>query len=67
MAAKGPAWLKARHWISYQLAPRAQIFRRDAAAVVDLAGMQRIMRSNDYWHDKVSPLALARPQSLQSL
>jgi hypothetical protein len=33
---------------SYQLAPRAPIFRRDAEAVRDLAGMQRFMRLNKY-------------------
>jgi len=39
---------------SYQLAPRAKIFRRDAPAVVDLTKLQHIMRYNDYKHDKYS-------------
>ena len=36
---------------SYQLAPRAQIFRRDAGNVVDMASLQYMLRYNDYQHD----------------
>ncbi|XP_060067445.1 phospholipase B-like 1 [Ylistrum balloti] len=39
---------------SYQLAPRAKIFRRDQAKVVDLQSMKHIMRYNDYKHDPYS-------------
>ncbi|XP_071106196.1 phospholipase B-like 1 [Haliotis cracherodii] len=39
---------------SYQLAPRAKIFRRDEGKVVDLASMKKIMRYNDYKHDPYS-------------
>jgi len=39
---------------SYELAPRAKIFRRDQSNVVDLASMKDIMRYNDYQHDKYS-------------
>lgn len=38
----------------YQLAPRAQIFRRDADTVVDLSSFKRILRSNDYLNDPYS-------------
>ncbi len=36
---------------SYQLAPRAQIFRRDNGNVVDMNSLQYIMRYNDFEHD----------------
>jgi hypothetical protein len=36
---------------SYQLAPRAKIFRREQGSVVNLSSMQSIMRYNDYEHD----------------
>ncbi|CAH1794924.1 unnamed protein product [Owenia fusiformis] len=36
---------------SYQLAPRAKIFRRDQGSVKDLKSMKHIMRYNDYQHD----------------
>ncbi|XP_046581881.1 phospholipase B-like 1 [Haliotis rubra] len=39
---------------SYQLAPRAKIFRRDEGKVVDLASMKHIMRYNNYKHDPYS-------------
>ena len=39
---------------SYQLAPRAKIFRRDAANVKDMASMKAIMRYNDFPNDKYS-------------
>lgn len=39
---------------SYQLAPRAKIFRRDQGKVVDLESMKHIMRYNDYEHDPYS-------------
>jgi len=40
--------------ISYQLAPRAQIFRRDQAKVVDMDSFTAIMRYNDWEHDPYS-------------
>ncbi len=43
---------------SYQLAPRATIFRRDAGDVTDLDSLKRLMRSNNYQNDPVSPSAL---------
>ncbi|XP_021341842.1 phospholipase B-like 1 isoform X2 [Mizuhopecten yessoensis] len=39
---------------SYQLAPRAKIFRRDEGKVLDLQSMKHIMRYNDYQHDSYS-------------
>ncbi|GFR79104.1 phospholipase B-like [Elysia marginata] len=36
---------------SYQLAPRAKIFRRDQSTVKDLTSMKAIMRYNDFKHD----------------
>lgn len=39
---------------SYQLAPRAKIFRRDQDNVVDLSSMKKIMRYNDYKNDPYS-------------
>lgn len=39
---------------SYQLAPRAKIFRRDQATVKDLKSFQHILRYNDYTHDSYS-------------
>lgn len=37
--------------LSYQLAPRAKIFRRDHGTVVDLESFGALMRYNDYLHD----------------
>ncbi|XP_013417551.1 phospholipase B [Lingula anatina] len=39
---------------SYQMAPRAKIFRRDAGKVTDMDSMMKIMRYNDYLHDPYS-------------
>lgn len=40
--------------LSYQLAPRAKIFRRDEGKVKDLSTMKNIMRYNDYQEDPYS-------------
>merc|ERR1712226_138788 len=40
--------------MSYQLAPRAKIFRRDQASVVDMQSMKNVMRYNNYKEDKYS-------------
>ena len=45
---------------SYQLAPRAMIFRRDVGNVVDMQSFQYIMRYNDYLND---PYAMGNPYS----
>ncbi|GAB4815323.1 hypothetical protein N2152v2_002369 [Parachlorella kessleri] len=45
---------KTTHWLSYQSSPRAKIFRRDQAGVLDLDGMKRIMRYNDWRKDPYS-------------
>ena len=39
---------------SYQLAPRAKIFRRDVPKVKDMESMKAIMRYNDFLNDKYS-------------
>jgi hypothetical protein len=39
---------------SYQLAPRAQIFRRDNGNVVDVDSLQYFMRYNDYLNDPIA-------------
>ena len=54
LAAMGPEYSNAVSWISYQLNPRASIFRRDSSDVVDVESMKRLMRSNNYTEDKVS-------------
>jgi len=45
---------------SYQLAPRAEIFRRDQGKVHDLESMKAMMRYNDFKHD---PYAKGNPMS----
>ena len=40
--------------LSYELATRAKIFRRDQTNVVDLDGVKAILRYNDYRHDVYS-------------
>jgi len=39
---------------SHTMSPRAQIFRRDQASVVDFESMKHLMRSNDYEKDPYS-------------
>lgn len=43
---------------SYQLAPRATIFRRDAGSVTGLASLKRLMRSNSFRTDPVCSACL---------
>ncbi len=40
--------------LHYQIAPRANIFRRDQAAISSLEHMREMMRNNDYRTDPVS-------------
>ena len=51
---RGPDYLKAVNWMSYQLAPRAQIFRRDSSNVTDFESLKSVMRYNSYKDDPVS-------------
>ncbi len=60
---RGADFVQAAKQKSYQLAPRATIFRRDAGDVDDLASLKRLMRSNSYSTDPVSPF----PSTLCSL
>lgn len=53
LAARGPEYSNSVAWLSYQLTPRATIFRRDAASVSTLEDMRRIMRSNSFMTDEV--------------
>ena len=52
---RGPDFAQAARQKSYQLAPRATLFRRDAGTVDGLASLKRLMRSNSYSTDPVSP------------
>jgi hypothetical protein len=45
LAARLDAPLAATRWLSYQLAPRAALFRRDGGGVASLARMRDVMRS----------------------
>ena len=58
----GPEYSNAASWTSYQLCPRASIFRRNFSDVVDVESMKHLMRSNDYATDKVCCL-LGRRQA----
>ena len=53
LRAMGPEYSNAASWTSYQLCPRASIFRRNFSDVVDTQSMKHLMRSNDYTTDKV--------------
>ena len=52
MQSKGPEFQDAVNWMSYQLAPRAVIFRRDAADITGLGSFKRIMRYNHFRHEQ---------------
>lgn len=54
--AYGQHFTKVAHWLSHEASPRANIFRRDQAAVRDVRSMARLMRSNDWEHDPVGVL-----------
>ncbi|EFJ48982.1 hypothetical protein VOLCADRAFT_90360 [Volvox carteri f. nagariensis] len=63
MAARGAAFAAAAQGISYQLAPRAKIFRRDAADAADLDSFRHLLRSNG-WNRRTAnsdPLSAASP------
>ncbi|XP_072299839.1 phospholipase B-like 1 [Eucyclogobius newberryi] len=47
-------WQEFGEDFSYDLCPRAKIFRRDQAAVTDLKSLKEIMRYNDYKKDPYS-------------
>ncbi|KAM9780476.1 phospholipase B-like 1 [Neosynchiropus ocellatus] len=49
-----PMWDQFGDDFSYDLCPRAKIFRRDQASVEDLATLKHIMRFNDYRKDPYS-------------
>ena len=53
-------------WFSYDRTPRALIFARDAPAVVDTAGMVRLMRYNAYTTDPQSACNCTPPYSAEN-
>ncbi|GAB4819731.1 hypothetical protein N2152v2_006777 [Parachlorella kessleri] len=53
-AARGLEYANAVSGVSYQLAPRAKIFRRDVGGVTDLPSLKDFMRSNDWPDDPYS-------------
>ena len=55
---RGANFVTAAKQKSYQLAPRATIFRRDAGSVTDLASLKRLMRSNSFRTDPVGSACL---------
>uniref|UniRef100_A0A8C9TRS7 Phospholipase B-like n=1 Tax=Scleropages formosus TaxID=113540 RepID=A0A8C9TRS7_SCLFO len=54
----GPMWQKHGEDFSYDLCPRAKIFRRDQGGVTDLASMKRMLRYNNF---KKDPYAKGNP------
>ncbi|CAB3977828.1 Hypothetical predicted protein [Paramuricea clavata] len=53
-------------WFDYNLAPRAQIFKRDQSKVVDLDSMMKLMRYNDYTHDPLAKCNCTPPYSAEN-
>mmetsp|Transcript_22079 Transcript_22079/g.43444 ORF Transcript_22079/g.43444 Transcript_22079/m.43444 type:complete len:596 (+) Transcript_22079:294-2081(+) len=53
-------------YFTYELAPRAKIFRRDHNNVHDLASLKEILRSNDYLHDPFS-LDAGKPNPMYTI
>lgn len=60
-AERGADYAAAAKQKSYQLAPRATIFRRDAGYVTDMASLKRLMRSNSFSSDPVRHCASDSP------
>ncbi|KAF3846753.1 hypothetical protein F7725_003831 [Dissostichus mawsoni] len=54
MSGYGEMWEEYGEDFSYDLCPRAKIFRRDHADVKDMDSLKHIMRSNDYKKDPYS-------------
>jgi hypothetical protein len=50
-------------WFTYDMCPRAQIFRRDASSVNSMQAMQRIMRYNKFQTDPLSRCNCTPPYS----
>lgn len=54
LSARGPEYGQVVTGLSYQLAPRAKIFRRDAGSVTQVCDLKRVIRSNGWPHDPLS-------------
>ncbi|XP_043199589.1 putative phospholipase B-like 2 [Amphibalanus amphitrite] len=50
-------------WFSYDMTPRARIFRRDQDGVTDVGSMMKLMRYNDYKNDPLSACDCEPPYS----
>ncbi|XP_065197312.1 putative phospholipase B-like 2 [Sycon ciliatum] len=50
-------------FFSYDMSPRARIFRRDHAKVVDVKSLQHLMRYNDFQHDEYGRCQCTPPYS----
>ncbi|KAF0308873.1 putative phospholipase B-like 2 [Amphibalanus amphitrite] len=50
-------------WFSYDMTPRARIFRRDQDGVTDVGSMMKLMRYNDYKNDPLSACDCDPPYS----
>lgn len=54
LTARGPEYATVVGGLSYQLAPRAKIFRRDAGSVKDVKDLTKLLRSNKWHNDTYS-------------
>lgn len=52
---------KAVQWLSYQLSPRAMLFRRDGNSLTSAADLRLLMRSNTFKAKKRDPLSNGDP------
>ncbi|XP_043218536.1 putative phospholipase B-like 2 [Amphibalanus amphitrite] len=53
-------------WFSYDMTPRARIFRRDQDGVTDVGSMMKLMRYNDYKNDPLSACDCEPPYSAEN-
>jgi hypothetical protein len=53
-------------WFTYDMSPRARIFRRDQGKVRDMDSMVRLMRYNDYTRDPFSRCNCTPPYSAEN-
>ncbi|KAK6100526.1 Phospholipase B family protein [Brugia pahangi] len=53
-------------WYKWESSPRAKIFNRDHHKVINLNSLQKLMRYNDYKHEKFSKCKCIPPYSAQA-